>query len=314
MTWSRSGVPSDPGIRSVPTITGRRTCRRGGRRAALRPGGGKVPRAVARQATGTMSDGCEGCFCRRPIVVGLDLDDLAIADAVEVENLVSSQPISGIRPADAKATQDARRSSLRLHDVAADSFGEQALEGGDHITPAATLVGRVVVPPPGIVREQRAERHDVARFEGVRDLRRHPAEGFAGRERAAAAALVAARGDTNAALHRAPAVRADRRHVSDRTAVPASGRLPASRAVGQDLPAAASAAFDPLVWKYHRGYTGRDFHVTGGHEREAKAAQRAREPSRPGVLVLRILGLRRVPKAAVPIPRASPSHERRHKP
>ncbi len=43
---------------------------------------------------------------------------------------------------------------------------------------------------------------------------------------------------------------------------------------------------------YRRGYTGRDFHVTGGHEAEAEAAERAKKPNRFGMWVLRLLGFR----------------------
>ncbi len=43
---------------------------------------------------------------------------------------------------------------------------------------------------------------------------------------------------------------------------------------------------------YRRGYSGRDYHVTGGHEAEAEAAQKAKKPSRLGVFVLRVLGYR----------------------
>ena len=42
--------------------------------------------------------------------------------------------------------------------------------------------------------------------------------------------------------------------------------------------------------KYRRGWTGRDFHVTGGHEAEAKAAQEGKKPSRLGLWMLRKLG------------------------
>ena len=42
--------------------------------------------------------------------------------------------------------------------------------------------------------------------------------------------------------------------------------------------------------KYRRGYTGRSYNVTGGHEAEAKAAERAKEPNRFGLFVLRLLG------------------------
>lgn len=44
--------------------------------------------------------------------------------------------------------------------------------------------------------------------------------------------------------------------------------------------------------KYRRGWTGRDFHVTGGHEAEAMAAQEAEKPSRIGLWILRGLGYR----------------------
>jgi len=47
-----------------------------------------------------------------------------------------------------------------------------------------------------------------------------------------------------------------------------------------------------VVTRYRRGYMGRDYHVTGGHEAEAKAAQRAESPSRLGLFVLRVLGFR----------------------
>jgi hypothetical protein len=42
--------------------------------------------------------------------------------------------------------------------------------------------------------------------------------------------------------------------------------------------------------KYRRGYTGRSYNVTGGHEAEAKAAERAKKPTRFGLFVLRLLG------------------------
>ena len=35
---------------------------------------------------------------------------------------------------------------------------------------------------------------------------------------------------------------------------------------------------------------GRDYHVTGGHEAMAQAAQRRKRPSRLGLVVLRMLG------------------------
>lgn len=66
-------------------------------------------------------------------------------------------------------------------------------------------------------------------------------------------------------------------------------------------------------WKYRRGYTGRNYHVTGGHENQARAAQRAKKPTATGVWVLRLLGLRGAAEPTVPIRRASPRHQRRHK-
>ncbi|MGD0311756.1 MAG: hypothetical protein ABSC90_04780 [Acidimicrobiales bacterium] len=41
---------------------------------------------------------------------------------------------------------------------------------------------------------------------------------------------------------------------------------------------------------YHRGWTGRDYHVTGGHEAEAAAEQEAKKPNRLGLWILRKLG------------------------
>jgi hypothetical protein len=51
-------------------------------------------------------------------------------------------------------------------------------------------------------------------------------------------------------------------------------------------------------WPYQRGYTTRNFHVTGGRETEAQAAERAKHPSRIGLFVLRLLGY----KGSVPQP------------
>jgi hypothetical protein len=54
---------------------------------------------------------------------------------------------------------------------------------------------------------------------------------------------------------------------------------------------------------YRRGYMGRNYHVTGEHEAEAKKAERAKKPSRIGLLVLRLLGYRGY------VPRAPDVHE-----
>jgi hypothetical protein len=45
--------------------------------------------------------------------------------------------------------------------------------------------------------------------------------------------------------------------------------------------------------KYRRRYMGRDDHVTGGHEAEARASLRAKKPNRVGLFVLKLLGFRR---------------------
>jgi hypothetical protein len=67
------------------------------------------------------------------------------------------------------------------------------------------------------------------------------------------------------------------------------------------------------MWKnYKRGYTGFDYHVTGGHEAEAEAAERAKMPRRFGVLVLRLLGFRGTPVSPPDFRNTSPSHEHRH--
>jgi hypothetical protein len=48
--------------------------------------------------------------------------------------------------------------------------------------------------------------------------------------------------------------------------------------------------FNRRIPNYRRGWTGRDYHVTGGHEAEALAAERAKKPNRFGVWLLRRLG------------------------
>jgi hypothetical protein len=47
---------------------------------------------------------------------------------------------------------------------------------------------------------------------------------------------------------------------------------------------------------FGRGYTGRSYHVTGGHEAEAEAAERAKPPSRLGLFVLKLLGFKGSPE------------------
>jgi hypothetical protein len=41
---------------------------------------------------------------------------------------------------------------------------------------------------------------------------------------------------------------------------------------------------------YGNGYTGRNYHVTGGHEAEAYEAEMSKKPNRFGILILRLLG------------------------
>jgi len=59
---------------------------------------------------------------------------------------------------------------------------------------------------------------------------------------------------------------------------------------------------------------GRDYHVTGGHEAEADASQRARRPTRLGVLVLRLLGFRGTVRQERPRGVPSPQHQHPHHP
>jgi hypothetical protein len=65
--------------------------------------------------------------------------------------------------------------------------------------------------------------------------------------------------------------------------------------------------------RYRSGYTGRSYNVTGGHEAEAKAAQRAKPPNRFGLFVLRLLGYKGKPgpgDAGPPTPMPPPQRRR----
>jgi hypothetical protein len=64
--------------------------------------------------------------------------------------------------------------------------------------------------------------------------------------------------------------------------------------------------------KYRRGYMGRDYHVTGGHETEAEAAQRSENPSRIGTFFLRLLGFKGTVRRSEPPRAESPRHEHPH--
>jgi hypothetical protein len=67
-----------------------------------------------------------------------------------------------------------------------------------------------------------------------------------------------------------------------------------------------------MSWRppnYRRGYTGRDYHVTGGHEAQAEAAERAKKPTKIGRLVLRLLGFRGSIEQTPDVHRTAPSHE-----
>lgn len=55
---------------------------------------------------------------------------------------------------------------------------------------------------------------------------------------------------------------------------------------------------------------GRDYHVTGGHEAEAEAAQRAKKPSRVGLWILKVLGFRGTPPRPEITRVPSPRHDK----
>ncbi|HEV8064908.1 MAG TPA: hypothetical protein VGP46_08760 [Acidimicrobiales bacterium] len=61
---------------------------------------------------------------------------------------------------------------------------------------------------------------------------------------------------------------------------------------------------------YRRGYMGRNYHVTGGHEAKAQAAEHLKAPTRLGVLALRLLGYRGPVRQPKRFERPSPHHER----
>jgi hypothetical protein len=63
---------------------------------------------------------------------------------------------------------------------------------------------------------------------------------------------------------------------------------------------------------YRQGYMGRDYHVTGEHEAEAKAAERAKKPTRIGLFVLRLLGYRGSVQQLPDVHRVTPSHPHPH--
>lgn len=65
-------------------------------------------------------------------------------------------------------------------------------------------------------------------------------------------------------------------------------------------------------WPYQRGYTGRNYHVTGGHEAEAEAAQQAKKPGRIGLFILRILGFKGSVEQLPDARRVTPSHMHGH--
>jgi hypothetical protein len=76
---------------------------------------------------------------------------------------------------------------------------------------------------------------------------------------------------------------------------------------------AAYALAVGMRWPYGRGYTGRNYHVTGEHEAEAIAAQRAKRPSRIGLFVLRLLGFKGSIQQLPDVSRTTPSHEHPHR-
>ena len=58
----------------------------------------------------------------------------------------------------------------------------------------------------------------------------------------------------------------------------------------------------PKYTGFGNGYTGFSSHVTGGHEAEAEAAERADSPNRFGVFILRLLGFKGNPEEPLPAP------------
>ena len=64
---------------------------------------------------------------------------------------------------------------------------------------------------------------------------------------------------------------------------------------------------------YRQGYMVRDYHVTGEHEAEAKAAERAKKPTRIGLFVLRLLGYRGSVQQVPDVHRVTPSHPHPHR-
>ncbi len=50
-------------------------------------------------------------------------------------------------------------------------------------------------------------------------------------------------------------------------------------------------------YRYNRGYTGFNYHVTDGHEAEAESEERAKPPNRFGLFLLRLLGFKGKPES-----------------
>jgi hypothetical protein len=75
----------------------------------------------------------------------------------------------------------------------------------------------------------------------------------------------------------------------------------------------ADYALDVFGPNYRRGYSTRNYHVTGEHEAEAKAAERAKKPTRIGLFVLRLLGYRGSVQQASDVHRVAPSHQHPHR-
>lgn len=67
------------------------------------------------------------------------------------------------------------------------------------------------------------------------------------------------------------------------------------------------------VPNYRRGYMGRDYHVTGGHEAEAESAQKRERPTRIGLFILRKLGFKGTVAPPLETSPFSPRHEKRHR-
>ena len=73
-----------------------------------------------------------------------------------------------------------------------------------------------------------------------------------------------------------------------------------------------SPSYRRYMPNYRRGYMGRSYNVTGGHEAEAKAAERAKKPSRIGRFVFKLLGGKDPVQHAPAVHQVPPHHKHPH--